>query len=132
MARSPFSRRAFLGYVAASGALGSLACGNTDENMPNTYGSRLYPRRASMLPDETLTLCVSCATAQFQLELWRVGADDRLVYTSDWYDGSSVTALRADVDFTYPAYEVSPPEPLAPGVYVARLFEGEDLSLIHI
>jgi hypothetical protein len=94
--------------------------------MPNTYGSRLYPRRASMLPDETLTVCVSCATAQFQLELWRVGADDRLVYTSDWYDGSSVTALRADVDFTYPAYEVSPPEPLAPGVYIARLFEGED------
>lgn len=107
------------------GAGAAFGCASDGERMPHTRGSRLYPAQASILPGQPLTLCVSCAAPAFQIELWRVGSQDQRAFTSDWLEGEAADVAHADQDFRYPRYDLTLPDDLVPGVYIARLFEGD-------
>jgi hypothetical protein len=110
-----------LGPALASGV---AACGDYP-GLPHTPGSRLYPARPSVYPGQVLSLHVSSAAPEFRVDFYRQGLTSELLLQSDWQPGIQVPMGRPDQAFDYPAYDIPLPDSLPPGVYVARLVEGD-------
>ncbi|MDB4989156.1 MAG: hypothetical protein JWN04_4334, partial [Myxococcaceae bacterium] len=126
MTSTRLSRRALLKVVGLSLAGSTLACGDGDyQDIPNVHGSRLYPTQSSLLAGETLTLHVSTPAPQFRIDFFRQGASSELIFQSDWRAGAEAQPGRPDLAFDFPPFEFAVPASAPPGVYIAKLVEGE-------
>ena len=125
------ARRTLLKAVGLSLAGGVLGCADERyEGIPSLAGSRLYPTQSSLLAGQTLTLNVSTPAPQFRIDFYRQGASAALQFSSTWRDGEPAPLGRPDLPFAFPPYDFEIPASAPPGVYVARLVEGDnDLPL---
>lgn len=121
-----WERRTLLKAAGAAIASGALGCeGHAFLGVNYTAGTRVYPSRPSLFPGQTLRLHVSTSAPEFRVELYRVGATRERLQVTDWFTGVLAPIGRPDEEWDFTAYDIQLAASVRPGVYLARVVEGE-------
>ncbi|HEY0876889.1 MAG TPA: N,N-dimethylformamidase beta subunit family domain-containing protein, partial [Zeimonas sp.] len=89
---------------------------------------RGYPQRPSVIPGETLELCVATDAPAFRVAFHRWTGAFVPMLVSDWLPGEDVPERASDVDWRWPPYRFRIPDDWPTGVYVAHLQEQRTAS----
>jgi hypothetical protein len=84
---------------------------------------RGYPRQASVMPGDTLTLHVATDRPRFRVAFYRWGDGPALAWRTGWLPGRHAGDGPADQDWDWPAYGFAIPPDWPSAVYIAELEE---------
>lgn len=80
---------------------------------------RAYPRHASVLAGEALTLHVATDSPRFRVTVYRWGDGPQAMWRSSWQDGADAPDGPADADWNWPAHVFAIPPDWPSGAYIA-------------